>query len=129
MCTKQLNRICPSVPRTPDKRLTVKIVGLSKHNSHINICSGNSLLQNGYKLQHSQVITRLQYISSEFVTKEIDSKILQSNLSCSWPDPRLISSLPYPTTNDDGLISRAGFSSQWGSSPTTFKPMLWRTTL
>jgi hypothetical protein len=41
MCTKQLNRICPSVLRTPDKRLTAKIAGLSKHNSHTNTCSGN----------------------------------------------------------------------------------------
>jgi hypothetical protein len=41
MCTKQLNRICPSAPRTPDKRLTAKIAGLSKHNSHTNTCSGN----------------------------------------------------------------------------------------
>jgi hypothetical protein len=51
--------------------------GLSKHKSHTNICSRNSLLQNGYKLQHLQVITRLEYISSELITKEIDSKILQ----------------------------------------------------
>jgi hypothetical protein len=41
MCTKQLNRICPTVPRTPDKPLTTKIAGLSKHNSHTNTCSGN----------------------------------------------------------------------------------------
>jgi ribonuclease HI len=41
MCTKQLNRICPSAPRTPDKRLTAKIARLSKHKSHTNICSGN----------------------------------------------------------------------------------------
>jgi hypothetical protein len=41
MCTKQLNRICPSAPRTPDKRLTAKIIGLNKHKSHTNICSGN----------------------------------------------------------------------------------------
>jgi hypothetical protein len=41
VCTKQLNRICPSAPRTPDKRLTAKIAGLSKHKSHTNICSGN----------------------------------------------------------------------------------------
>jgi hypothetical protein len=77
VCTKQLNRIYPSAPRTPDKRLTTKIAGLSKHKSHTNICNGISLLQNGYKLQHLQVITRLQYISSEFITKEIDSKRLQ----------------------------------------------------
>jgi hypothetical protein len=44
MCTKQLNRICPSAPRTPDKRLTAKIAGLSKHKSHTNICSGNKIL-------------------------------------------------------------------------------------
>jgi hypothetical protein len=41
VCTKQLNRICPSAPRTPDKRLTAKIAGLSKYNSHTNTCSGN----------------------------------------------------------------------------------------
>jgi hypothetical protein len=41
MCTKQLNRICLSAPRTPDKRLTTKIARLSKHKSHTNICSGN----------------------------------------------------------------------------------------
>jgi hypothetical protein len=41
MCTKQLNRICPSASRTPDKRLTAKIAGLSKHNSHTNTCNGN----------------------------------------------------------------------------------------
>jgi hypothetical protein len=72
MCTKQLNRICPSALRTPDKRLTAKIAGLSKHNPHTNICSGNSLLQNGYKLQHLKYMTGLQYISSELITKEID---------------------------------------------------------
>jgi hypothetical protein len=41
VCTKQLNRICPSAPRTPDKRLTAKIAGLSKYNSHTNTCNEN----------------------------------------------------------------------------------------
>jgi hypothetical protein len=40
MCTEQLNRICTSVPKTPDKPLTAKIAGLSKHKSHTVICSG-----------------------------------------------------------------------------------------
>jgi hypothetical protein len=44
MCTKQLNMICPSAPGTPDKRLTTKIAGLSKHKLHTNICSRNKIL-------------------------------------------------------------------------------------
>jgi hypothetical protein len=40
MCTKELNKICLSVPRTTNKPLITRIAGLSKHSSYTNICSG-----------------------------------------------------------------------------------------
>jgi hypothetical protein len=46
MCTRKLNRIRPIAPRTPDKPLTTRTTGLSKHKSHTNNFAVEILLPN-----------------------------------------------------------------------------------
>jgi hypothetical protein len=72
MCTKQLNRISPSVPRISDKPLIAKVARLSKHKSHTNICSGNKF----FIAKWLHVTISLHYTNIGVITKESDSKEL-----------------------------------------------------
>jgi hypothetical protein len=56
MCTRQLNRIRPSAPRTSDKPLTTRTARLSNTNhTHQPFCSGN-LITKFYKLHQVYVV-------------------------------------------------------------------------
>jgi hypothetical protein len=51
-----INRIRPSVPRTPDKPLTTRITKLRKHKSHTNIFAAGFLYYKSYKLQQIYIM-------------------------------------------------------------------------